>query len=312
MRMRVLVASVAAFLLTSGAAQAAVPTVTTGGANNLTQTTATLHGTVKPNNQATTYHFEYGLTNTYGATTPESGPIPAGAGNQNVTADISGLTPGTTYHYRLVATNAAGAVGGKDRQFTTRPALALNLSRGVVPFGQSVTISGQVFGTSVSGITVTLAENPYPFAGFNQVSTTTTDGGGRYQFIRPVSSNTAYRVTAQTKPAGTSSTGFVYEQDVISLKPSTSRPKRRHSVLFTGFSSPARIGVPVYIQRLGKRGWRTVLKATLAATTVPNSASFAVRLPARKVVSGAYRAYVIGGFDHLAGISSAKHIRVRR
>ena len=33
-------------------------------------------------------------------------------------------------------------------------------------------------------ITVSLQENPYLFAGFNEVSTTTTDASGRYQFIR--------------------------------------------------------------------------------------------------------------------------------
>jgi hypothetical protein len=309
MRIRAFAAQVAAFLLMTGAAQASVPAATTGGANTITQTTAKLNGTVKPNGENTTYHFEYGTTTAYGTNSPEAGPVAAGAGNTNVSADIGGLASGSTYHYRLVATNPSGSIPGKDRTFKTRPAVSIATSAAIVLWGRSETIGGQVFGTAVSGITVTLQENPFPFAGFNEVSTTTTDAAGKYQFIRPVVSNTAYRVVAQTKPAGTSSVAFVYEKDTVSLKASTSRPSKGRSVLFTGFSSPARVGGPVYVQRLGRGGWRTVLRAKLAATTVPNAASFAVRL--KRVVSGVYRAYVPGGFDHVAGASSTRRIRVR-
>jgi len=157
---------------------------------------------------------------------------------------------------------------------------------------------------------VSLEEDPYPFAGFNAVATTTTDAAGHYAFVRPVGSNTAYRVVAQTKPPGASTTAFAYEQDAVTLKASTTRPRRHKSVLFTGFATPGRIGGDVLIQRLGSHGWRTVLHAKEAPTTVPNSGSFSVRL--RRVVNGAYRAYVPGGFDHLPGISANHRITVRR
>jgi hypothetical protein len=308
--MRTFIAALAASLLISASAQAAVPTVTTGNANNLTQTSAKLNGTVKPNNQATTYHFEFGTTTAYGTNTPEAGPITAGSGNTQVSADATALAPGTVYHYRLVATNASGVIPGKDRTFTTRSAVALNADKTQAKFNQNVTLSGQVLGSAVAGITVTLQENPYPFGGFDNVATTTTDATGKFIFIRQLKTNTAWRVVAQTKPAGTSNTAFVLEQDAVSIKASTSRPKRGHSVLFTGFAFPARIGAPVYIQRLGKSGWRTVLTAKLSATAIPDTVSYAVRL--KKAVTGAYRAYVPGGYDHVAGASTTKHIRVRR
>lgn len=308
--MRIFIAALAASLLISASAQAAVPAATTGNATSITQTTAKLHGTVKPNNEATTYHFEYGTTTAYGTITPETGPVPAGAGTTNVAVDIASLAPGTVYHYRIVATNAAGAVGGKDRTFTTRPAVTLDSSRTIGRFNQNITLSGQVFGASAAGITVTLQENPFPFSGWNDVSTTTTDASGRYQFIRQLKTATAWRVVAGTKPPGTSNTAFVLEQDTVSLKANTTRPKRHHTVLFTGYATPARIGGPVYVQRLTSRGWRTVLRAKLAATTIPDTASYAVRL--RHVVSGAYRAYVPAGYDHLAAASPTKHIRIRR
>jgi hypothetical protein len=308
--MRPLIAALAASLLITASAQAAVPTVTTGNANSITQASAKLNGTVKPNKEATTWHFELGTTTAYGTNTPEQGPIQPGAGNTNVSFDVGSLQPGTVYHFRLVATNGSGSVPGKDKTFTTRPAVSLNASKLIASFNSNITLSGQVFGTSVAGITVTLQENPYPFAGWNDVSTTTTDASGRYQFIRQLRTNTAWRVVAQTKPAGTSSPALVLEQDVVSLKASTTRPKRGHSVLFTGFANPARVGGPVYIQRLGKRGWRTVLTAKLSPTAIPDAASYAVRL--RRVVSGVYRAYVPGGYDHLADASASKRVTVRR
>jgi hypothetical protein len=304
------IAALAASLLITASAQAAVPTATTGGANSITQTSAKLHGTVKPNNEATTWHFEVGTTTAYGTNTPEQGPVQPGAGNTSVESDVGGLQPGTVYHYRLVATNPSGSIPGKDRTFTTRSAVSLDASKRIGSFNENITLSGQVFGTAVAGITVSLQENPFPFAGWNEVSTTTTDASGRFQFIRQLKTNTAWRVVAQTKPAGTSTTAFVLEEDTVTIKASTSRPKRGHSVLFTGFATPARIGGPVYVQRLGKHGWRTVLTAKLSPTTIPDTASYAVRL--RRVVSGVYRAYVPGGYDHLADASPSKRITIRR
>jgi hypothetical protein len=308
--MRPFIAAIAASLLITASAQAAVPTATTGNANNITQTSAKLHGTVKPNNENTTWHFEFGTTTAYGTNTPEQGPIPPGAGNTSASADVGSLAPGTVYHYRLVATNASGSIPGKDRTFTTRSAVALNANKKVGSFNENITLSGQVLGTAVAGITVTLQENAYPFAGWTDVATTTADAGGKYVFIRQLKTDTAWRVVAQTKPAGTSSPVFVLQQDTVTLKANTSRPKRGHTVLFTGFATPARFGSPVYVQRLGKHGWRTVLTAKLSITSIPDTVSYAVRL--RHVVSGLYRAFVPAGYDHLADASPAKRITIRR
>lgn len=308
--MRLFIAALAASLLITASAQAAVPAATTGNANNVTQTSAKLNGSVKPNNEATTYHFEFGTTTAYGTNTPEAGPIAAGAGTTDVSADIGSLAPGTVYHYRLVATNPSGTSVGKDKTFTTRPAVSLASSKRVGRFNENITLAGQVFGTTAAGITVRLQENPYPFSSWEDVATTTTDATGKYQFIRALKTNTAWRVIAETKPAGTSNTALVLQQDTVTMKVSTSRPSRGRSVLFTGFATPARFGFPVYIQRLGRSGWRTVLTAKLAITSIPDTVSYAARL--RRVRSGVYRAYVPGGFDHLADASPAKRVTVRR
>ena len=165
MRMRAIAASIAALFLITGTAQASTPAATTGGASAITQTSVHLAGSVKPNGENTTWHFEIGTTTAYGVNTPEQGPVPAGSGNTAVAADVTNLTPGNTYHYRLVATNPSGSIPGKDKVFTTRPAVSIATNATTVFFGRSVTINGQVFGSAVNGITVKLQENPYPFAG---------------------------------------------------------------------------------------------------------------------------------------------------
>lgn len=97
------------------------PAVATGAATNVrtgsSTGSATLNGLVTPNGASTSYRFDYGTTTGYGASTDE---IDAGSGTSGVvaSADLTGLQAGTTYHYRLVATNAIGTSYGDDQTFT--------------------------------------------------------------------------------------------------------------------------------------------------------------------------------------------------
>jgi phosphodiesterase/alkaline phosphatase D-like protein len=96
------------------------PVVVTQPATAISQTGATLNGTVNPRGHATNYRFEYGTTTSYGASTPVT-DAGAGDGVAAVSAALTGLAPNTTYHYRLVATHSDGSVSGGDAQFTTLP-----------------------------------------------------------------------------------------------------------------------------------------------------------------------------------------------
>jgi sugar lactone lactonase YvrE len=100
--------------------QSAPPSVTTEPATNVTAAGATLNGTVNPNGAETKYYFEYGTTISYGMKTSE---VSAGSGTSNVKVSraITGLTAGTTYHFRIVASNSAGTSHGGDLTFKTAP-----------------------------------------------------------------------------------------------------------------------------------------------------------------------------------------------
>jgi YVTN family beta-propeller protein len=96
------------------------PAVTTTAASGVTSSGATVGGSVNPEGQAATYQFDYGTTTRYGSSVP-SPARSAGSGTSAVTesASLTGLRPGTTYHYRIEATNATGTTHGPDRTFTT-------------------------------------------------------------------------------------------------------------------------------------------------------------------------------------------------
>jgi hypothetical protein len=94
------------------------PTAVTGDPGATTTTTGVVNGQVNANTIATTYHFDFGPTATYGASTPDRS---GGSGTtlDPVTEQLTGLAPGVTYHYRLVATSAGGTTSGADRTLTT-------------------------------------------------------------------------------------------------------------------------------------------------------------------------------------------------
>jgi hypothetical protein len=102
-----------------------VPDVTTESAGGVGPTSATLSGTVNPDGvQLSDCHFDYGTDTQYGQSAPcvpGAASIPADSSEHAVTAALAGLAPGTTYHFRLVASNANGATVGRDATFTTLP-----------------------------------------------------------------------------------------------------------------------------------------------------------------------------------------------
>ena len=109
----------------------AAAVLTTGGATNIGPTTATVTGTV---DAGATYQFDYGTSTSYGlqtATTVATGT--------EARADLTGLTPDTTYHYRLVADGVAGA----DRTFRTLqsgpPGASTGAARDVAPTAARLT-----------------------------------------------------------------------------------------------------------------------------------------------------------------------------
>lgn len=94
------------------------PVATTRGVLGTQATSAFLGGTVNARRQATSYVFQVGTTRFYGLTTVTGHTDVAVL---SVDTLIQRLKPSTLYHYRLVASNAAGTSYGADRTFRTAP-----------------------------------------------------------------------------------------------------------------------------------------------------------------------------------------------
>jgi phosphodiesterase/alkaline phosphatase D-like protein/uncharacterized protein YjiK len=98
---------------------ASAPTATTSTATSVSSTGATLNGSINANSASTAVTFEYGLTSSYGAiVTAAQSPV-TGTSATAVTAALTGLTPNTTYHYRVVGVNTEGTTNGDDMTFIT-------------------------------------------------------------------------------------------------------------------------------------------------------------------------------------------------
>jgi len=93
------------------------PVATTNPATFIASFSATLNALLNPHGLPTSVHFQYGTTPSYGLTTAPQNRT--GNTFQAVGANVPGLTANTLYHFRVVASNAAGTTMGSDGTFTT-------------------------------------------------------------------------------------------------------------------------------------------------------------------------------------------------
>ena len=163
-------------------------------------TGATLNATIYPYGADTHYRFEYGLTSSYGT----SVPVPDGdAGSATFSMSVSemqtitGLSPGTTYHYRLVASNSVGAATGPeaaDKTFTTTATPPSVTASAATPIVGGFNLSGTV----------------------NPEATATT-----YRFEYGTTTAYGTNVPVPDGSAGSGSAAVPVSQDVTGLLPNT-------------------------------------------------------------------------------------------
>ena len=106
------------------------PVAITNSATLIAHFPPKLNGSVNPHGLSTTVYFQYGRTTSYGNRTPNQ--TKTGNNSQNVSANISGLSANTTYHFRIVASNGAGTSYGTDRTLTTQYGFVLGTYRRVI------------------------------------------------------------------------------------------------------------------------------------------------------------------------------------
>ena len=165
--------------IVSGAPGIGGPAIGDGTTNTYAQTvgssTASLIGGIYPNGLDTTYSWQYGTSTAYGQQTT---PRDVGSGTAPVTAQASltGLTPGVTYHYRLVATNSDGTDYGYDYTMATSTVNNVAPVNTVAPVVSGQSLQGQTLSVSTGGWSPTPTSYTYQWQ-------RSTDGGTTWNNI---------------------------------------------------------------------------------------------------------------------------------
>ena len=191
--------------------------------------------------------------------------------------------------------------------------LTLTAAPTTVTFGGSATLSGTLKGSGHANKPVALQRNPYPFRGFKNVAVTRTDSKGAYHFVVRPARHTMYR-TVTPAPATIYDT-LVKSPELlehvrlrVSIRLSTSTPRRGQRVRFFGFVAPKHDGHRVYVQRRRRDGsWITIARSVTGPAT-GNRSRYVRRV--RILRSGLFRVRVRGHADHSTGTSRARAIRV--
>jgi hypothetical protein len=221
-------------VLPAGAAQAAAPTATTGPVTSVGPTSATATGSVNPGGVATTWYVEYGTSTSYGSKTSS---VSAGSGTSAVpvSGSISGLQPGTDYHYRVVATSSAGTARGSDGLFTTLapPGVVTGAASSISATG--ATLNGSVdangrpttwyfeYGTSTSYGTKTAVKSA---SGANAAAVSAAIGGlqaGRTYHFRLVATSDGGSTTGSDATFRTSGPPSASTDAPSSITPTTAK-----------------------------------------------------------------------------------------
>jgi hypothetical protein len=300
--------AVVAALTMPGAALAARPTATTGGAANVTFQSARVNGSVDANNEATNYYFQYGTTRAYGTETAMT-PVGSSGAPVRVSTDLGGLAPATRYHYRIVARNGSGVALGGDRTFTTRRqplGVSLAATPNPIKVGDGTTLAGTLSGTGNANRRVVLQSNPWPYTqGFRDAANPqVTNAQGGFSFpLLSVPFNTQYRVQMPERPQVVSPIVTVGVRQHISTKVSKHRVRRGRRIRFSGRVSPARVGAQIAFQK--KRGSTWV---TVGGTIVHTGGRYARRVKIRR--GGTFRVWT-GVLDQQYTSTAGRSVRIR-
>jgi hypothetical protein len=295
------------------AAGPSLPSLSSTVAREVGPTSASLRSRIDPNRGATSFHFEYGLSQSYGSRTPER-PVGSGDSAVAVAETIGGLEPYRRYHYRVVATNEAGRRVSRNRTFTTSrepTAITLQTATPRTTWGEGIEVFGRVTGRGVNGIQVALERQDFPFGGpFSSIGTPAqirANRDGSFRFFVP-SLFSATRLRALTRTSVQAVSAPVIANVAVKVGASVRRATRR-AVRVRGSVVPAVPRGRAVLQRRTRRGGWVFVRGTNPRAAGANRSRYGFKVRKRR---GAriYRVRVIArdGGAHVPGTSRSVRV----
>jgi hypothetical protein len=232
------------------------PVVITNPATLIASFSATLNGSVDPHGLSTTVYFQYGTTTSYGHTTLNQ--IKTGNTYQSVSANLSGLTASTIYHFRIVATNSRGNTYGSDRTFTTLsttgpPVVTTSPATLIANF--SATLNGSV---DPHGLTTTVYFQYGTTTSYGLTSAIQSKTGNTYQNVAANINGLSASTTYHFRVVATNSAGTTYGADRTLTTLSATGPPlvitnpatniATHTATLNGSVNPHGLTTTVYFQ----------------------------------------------------------------
>ncbi|MGC2626568.1 MAG: hypothetical protein WA269_07000, partial [Candidatus Udaeobacter sp.] len=229
---------------------------TTNAATNVASFSATLNGSIDPHGLTTSVHFQYGTTTSYGSMT--SAQTKSGNTYQSVSANVSGLSASTTYHFRIVASNSSGTRYGSDRTFTTlsatgAPVVITNPATNVASFSAALNSS-----VDPHGLTTTIHFQYGTTTSYGLTTASQSKSGNTYQSVSTNIGGLSASTTYHFRIVATNSAGTRYGSDrtfttlsatgppIVTTKPATN--VTISSATLHGLLDPHGLTTSVYFQ----------------------------------------------------------------
>lgn len=191
-----------------------LPTVSTGSITAITATTATGSGTVSSDGGATVTDrgIQWSLYSNFSVI---AGSASGGSGTGSFTANMTGLTPGTTYYVRAYATNSVGIAISYNMSFTTTAVPIVSTYPATAIGSNFVTYNGSVDSDSgsyvtIRGFLIILASKGTPSLSNYDTLTNNGTGIGSYSTSQFLTSNTSYAYRAYATNANGTGYGAVH------------------------------------------------------------------------------------------------------
>jgi hypothetical protein len=290
---------------------AATPTVTTKSASSVRDSTATLSGTVNPNGQTTTAYFEYGTSASYGTKTATEN-VGSGRSTSTLSMPLSGLAAGTTYHFRIVASNATGTSAGSDQTFATTgpPAVRTGSTTGTTPTGSTLTGSIDSRGHSTSWYFEYGPNTSYGLRTSTRSQSSSSGARSVSETIAGLTAGTSYHFRLVAKNSAGTSFGadavFTTTGPAITLVASATTVVHRDAVTLSGKVSSGRENesVTIYAQPFG-------LGSFAAVATVLTRAGGSWTLIVRPTIATIYKSVWNGNSTSTISVAVRPAVSIR-